>query len=253
MAKMIILFDDIFSDYSVLSATTEATGYPKEYLDDPNPANKWRSTVITESIVKVNMGAAVAMQGACMINHNMVAGDTTFKFEASSNDFAATHNTGDFTLKTFDVKGVTKRNAFRIVSTTYQYYQWRLQKVAGTYIEFGTPFIAAKKYEFIKSENMDYIKGRDRVFVQNITRNGHTVKSRRYSNLIYSFDCFGILDAQRVYLEAIGEYDYVCILPENTAGTEFHFGVIEFSLPKRIVKGGILYWQMSGKFTESAF
>ena len=253
MAKMIILYDDIFLDKSSFSATSEASGYEKEYLEDPNPANLWRSTVITESIIKVDMGAAVEIEGACMINHNLVAGDTTIKFEADAADFAgAADETDDFTLKTFDVKGTTKRNAFVMGNWTYRYYQWRLQKAAGTYIEFANPFLFAKKYEFVKSEKMDYFKGREKISIRNLTKGGQIIKSRKYSRLVYNFECYAISTAQKDALEAIGEYDHVCILPENIAGTEFHFGTIEFSVPQRIEYKSEL-WQMSGNFIESAF
>ena len=70
------------------AATNEDSDYPLEQAFDDNLKSEFRTTAITESIIKWNFASAQQLKGIYIANHSQP--DTTFKIEASNDDFTTT-------------------------------------------------------------------------------------------------------------------------------------------------------------------
>lgn len=247
---------------ATLRVDTEATNHEKEKLTDEILRAPWRSTVITETTVNLDFGAAVAIQEMTLHNHNVVSGDTTKKWEASTDDFSSTSETEDVTLVTRTVKeknsngvlvDVTRNDLHHRDSWEYRYYRLRIAKASGSYIEAGQICVWKDSYQFDKNFVIGYTGGQENTFASSTGSAGQESNKLKHSRFICNMRFSNITDAQKDKLIEAGQSDFVAYfhgLDGNLYWGTFHVNTPENARTIDEVAPAEI-WNLSATFVES--
>lgn len=249
-----IFYGNIIKNASVVTASTETTGFEVEYTYDEIPSTVHRTTVITESTITFDFGSATAIEGVAVLNHSNM--DTTLKWESSTDNFSTTSETQDLTTLTRTVKtennagvieDVTRRDSHYQGSWNRRYYRLRYQASAGTYMEIGQIFIFTGNYLFAKNFVWNYQAGREKQFLQTTSINGSTFRRRDFSREMYDLQFTGITTAQKNKLVREASEYRKCVFLDGISGDLF-YGWIETS---NILHARSDNWNGKVVFTES--
>ena len=114
----IIYYGDLIPQF-LSAASSETTGYEKEFLQDWTPQSLWKSSA-NPSWVSVNLGATNIHQAAVWVGgSNMVAADTTFTYSTG-----AAARTNIYTLD-------KQANSFSEIGDTLRFGWLDIDKAAG--------------------------------------------------------------------------------------------------------------------------
>ncbi len=130
---------------SSIAVTSEATGYPKENLQDRSEHTKWKSTDATDQNLDVDWGSAIACDYVILGGHNLYTAGATVTVQYS--DDASTYYTAG--------SGVPGSNdPFLVSFTSASHRYWRVVLSTGSVAyELATLFIGSK---FSHTINKDY-------------------------------------------------------------------------------------------------
>ncbi|OQY13978.1 MAG: hypothetical protein B6I31_00090 [Desulfobacteraceae bacterium 4572_19] len=224
MGNGVVYSDNIISD-GTITVSTEATGFEKKFLSDNNQGNVWRSTVITETTITIDMGSITPIKGIVGLNTNMIDSDTTIKFESSTDDFSSTEESVDVN---FD--GV---NIYCSADWNRRYYRFRLTKATGTYIQMGMIYLISSAYEFERNYNWKAKELNTQKWNTKQTDGGQIIRTLQFHKNDYSLVFEGISDDQKEIMKAISLNPYVIFFPEGIAGNLYFGSII---LPEFILK-----------------
>lgn len=257
-----ILYTNIAAD-ATMTATNEETDYEKEYLKDGLVSVFYRSTGITEISITFDFGTATTVQGVTVHNHNVVSGDTTYKWESSNDNFAtAAVESENLTLLTRTVKELndnnvltdaTRRDAYYFAEWDERYYRVRIQKASGSYIEIGEICIWTGNNTFTKNFSIGYAAGRDRIFSAVRGAEGQIFRRRKASRQMYDLTFENLADTQKeLFDEEIGENETIAFFDHMR--TQLFYGHITFQPPVNIrttdADTPAETWNMQGTFVE---
>ena len=233
----LILHGNIIDD-ATMAVSTEAVEHEKEYLKDYSPGNTWRSTVITVTTITLDFGAAVTLKGTSYYNTNIVAGDTTFEFEASTDNFAST---AQQTSLTKAAKG------HKEVNWTYRYFRYRIVKAAGTYIEIGKMMLHSGAFTLTRNMNRGWKE--KKLAVYSVVRGDYgqgertlKYKKQTFKDMVFEFT----EDADKIIFDETISAD-----PEisyyNELHNEVYYGWMSFpTIKNRFID----LWDILGNFEE---
>lgn len=234
----LVLHTDIIKD-ATMTVSTETAGYEKEYLTDYSPGNTWRSTAITVTYITLDFGAAVTLKGTSYFGTNMVAGDTTFDFECSTDNFATTAFTEALT-KT--AKG------HKEVNWTYRYFRYKIVKVLpATYIEIGKMRLHSGAFTLTRNMNRGWDEYKLKVFSAVKGDYGQGQRTLRYKKQIFKNMVFEFTaDADKIIFDETISAD-----PEisyyNDGHDEIYYGWMKFpNIRNRFID----LWDITGNFEE---
>jgi len=138
---MIFLWNNLFDDYSTITANTTATGYPVTNLQDYQLEKKWRSVGSSSGWVKLQCGSTTIMVNYIAIaEHNFSTG-ATIKIQAGASDsWASPTLDASLTYSTgIIMEAVTCASSFK---------WWRIYiddtSNSDGYVEMGRPFLGTK-------------------------------------------------------------------------------------------------------------
>jgi hypothetical protein len=216
-----ILFNNRVRD-AIVTVDTEATNRGKEKLTNNILQSPWRSTVITETNINFDFGAATSIAGMSLHFHNVVSGDTTYKWEAdAAGDFSPADESETVTLVTRTVKeknsnrvltDVTRRDLYHLDAWEYRYYRLRITKVSGSYIEGGEVCIWKDSYQFAKNFVIGYTGGNLSTFANSVAPAGQVSNALQNSRFYLPMDFRNITDAQKDKLMEAGQSDYIAYI-----------------------------------------
>lgn len=230
-----IFYDNLIAG-SLITVTTEAEGFEKEYLRNCNQGVVWRSTGITENEIRLTFDQAVTVKGIVVMNHNLDSGDSFF-FEASDNDFStiAQSETVDY------------NRGFVEVDWDYPCYRLRLAKSSGDFIQVGEIYLAGTAYEFERNYRWNYSYTKEISRNASQTTSGQVYRKTRFVRKGFNLEFDGMRDQQKEIFEAISENDYICFLPTGSEGDLF-YGISDFSAFTHVYAD---YWSTSFTFMEN--
>lgn len=249
-----MFYGNIIRD-ATITHDDEDTAYPYERIYNGLPSVTSRSTGIAEITITFDFGAATAIEGVAVLNHNIVAGDTTYKWESSTDNFSSTSETDDLTLltrtvKTINTNGVienaTRRDAHCQNSWNRRYYRLRIQKASGSYIEIGEVYIFTGNYLFDKNYEWGYSSGREHIHTQIKTLFGGVYRKRKYSAEVGELTFQTIDDTQKEkFDEEIGEHEKIVFI--NGISGHIYYGYFVFTTPEHAFNDN---WQTRALFQE---
>lgn len=227
-----------------ITATNSASGHPITLIYDNIPSSTWRSTGIAEVSITFDFGAATSIAGVFVGNHNMIDGDTTFKWESSADNFSSTSETADLAKYTRTVKrknaagtltDYTLRNALYTAAWNRRYYRIRLQKAGGglSYMEIGEVYIFTTAYTFSQNFNAKHTEGIESEFQEVKSKTGAVTAKRNYSRAMFDMPFSEIDQTQLDYLTAASQSDY-CIFKAGHLGAagQLYFGTFRMPPPE---------------------
>jgi hypothetical protein len=233
----------------------EDAAYPVSRIKNGMPSVTSRSQGIAEITIVFDFGVATNIEGVWIGNHNIVSGDTTYKWESSTDNFSSTEETEDLVLVTRTVKGkntngtivdLTRRDAHYQAAWNRRYYQLRIQKASGSYIEIGEVYIMAGNYLFDLNYIWGYSSGREHVFNEIPTPFGQVHRVRKYSREVGELTFQQLGDTQKeAFDEEIGENEKVVFI--NGISGHHYYGSFAFSPPSHQFTDN---WYHSATFTE---
>ena len=233
-----VLAGNIIPD-ATITHSDEDSDYPKKRLYNGFPSVTCRSTGIAEITIVFDFGAATAIEGVGVLNHNIVSGDTTYKWESSTDNFSSTSETDDLTLLTRTVKDVntsgtieeiTRRDAHCLNSWNRRYYRLRIEKASGSYIEKGEVYILTTNYLFDKNYPWGYTSGREHIFSEIKSPFGQVHRKKKYSAEVGRLTWKQIDDTQKEkFDEEIGEHEKVIFI--NGISGHLYYGYFVFDQP----------------------
>lgn len=260
MANESGLFYNSITKDATISVTNSATGYGAGYLTDGILSTFYRSTGITEISITFDFGVVTAIDGVVLGNHNVEAGDTTYKFESSTNNFSTTSATKDLTLATRTVKqknaagtieNATRRDAYTVVDWNTRYYRVRIQKATGTYIEAAQVAIFVNNYTFAKNFIADHTVGIEGAFLETSGQYGQSVRNWLYSKHRRTVPFRTITTAQKDVIVEAGQSEQVVFLDGITS--EIFWGALAARPPEyvRYTGAGAAIWNIDATFEET--
>lgn len=253
---MKVYYNNIIKNATVISASTSETKYGIDYIKDGMPGTRWRSTVITSTTITFDFGVATAIKGVFVANHNIVAGDTTYKWESSADNFSSTSETGDLTLitRTYKAKNsngvpmdATRRDAKYEAIWNRQYYRLRIQKASGSYIEIGEVYIFTGNSTFTVPYTWGYSAGIRSNILENRGPFNQLIRSWRSSGRAYDFEFKQLGDTQKdIFDEEVRENEYVIFYDSQNG--EYYYGAVSLGDPKNVFTDN---WEITGTFVEA--
>lgn len=238
MGKTIIYYGDLVPS-STVTASSETTGYEKEFAYDYTPSSKWMATGAAANY-NMDFGADVHQAAVYVGGSNLIAADTTYKYW--------TGNASPAAVTDYDL--AKKENSFIEVGDTERYGRVGITELAGL-IEFGKVYVAQYKFELPKDIKRGYSGGTMTQWITNKGAYGQIHKEKQYSKVIYQFEISGMGDVQKKILdETIRIEENVIFWDGETQ--KAYFGSIDFGQPKFVksdVTGAL--WNISGTFEEA--
>jgi hypothetical protein len=205
---MILLYNDLVKS-GTLTASSEATGHPASNVQHVHLSRTWRSdTDAAESIV-IDFGAAVSVDAAAIVAHNLTSAAVA-RIEANSSD---SWTTPPFT------RALNPDNDPALVTFSAQSYQyWRFYFDDGSnpdaYIEVGRLFLCVC-WTSIEPVNADFVRS-----LEDTTKLSESISGQVFADIgvkmrTIKFSLGFLSDDDRVALEAavnvVGQYEPVIV------------------------------------------
>jgi len=131
---MILLYNDLVKS-GTLTASSEASGYPASNVQHIHLSRKWRSSTDSAESVVIDMGAAVTVDAAAIVGHNLTSA-AIVRVEANSSD--------SWTTPPFSRAFDPTEECMMVTFPSQSYRYWRFYFDDGsnpdTYIEAGRLF-----------------------------------------------------------------------------------------------------------------
>lgn len=193
---MIILHDDLLKDGS-LTPSSEASGFPAINVQHPHLSRVWRSDTDSGEYIVIDFGAAVSVDAAAIIGHNLTSA-ATVRVEANSSDSWATPPF----MRGFNPEDELMMTTFPSVS--YQFWRFYFDDGSNpdTYIEIGRLFLCV---HWASEEPIDASYERSTLDTTKITESitGQAFADLGVRTKSISLSLGYMHDAERVALEAI--------------------------------------------------
>lgn len=198
-----------------LTASSEESGYGVANIEDIRLSRAWRATGDTSEWVKVDMGAAVNVQGVAILGHNLTSG-ATIHIQANATDV--------WTGPTVDVTLTWKEGVIWYFWPSSQSYRWWRITIADAsnpdaYVEIGR-WMLSLTYELDEFPDADLV---ERIIDPSVVN--YSVSQQLYADIrtkyrIYSIGMGTIAEATRenllAFFDLVRVYDpFVLLLDEN--------------------------------------
>ena len=172
MAIPILAYSNHFENASSVSASSEATGYPKENAYDWRAYTYWKPTSGTSHQLDLDYGSAVSADCVALAFHNLDTLGATVTVHGSTDNFSAS----DVTVHTVTLNGDAV--CFETFTTTsYRYWRINISLGAAGQPYIGAAFIGAK-YALPHGLRIGYqsiYDNKQDVIVNNIGQNGNFI------------------------------------------------------------------------------
>lgn len=248
---------------ATITVSTAALNHEKEKLTDEIVKSSWKSTVITETTISMDFGAATSIAGMSFHFHNVESGDTTYVFEAdAAGDFSPADESETITLVTRTIKennangvltDVIRRDAYHIDNWNYRYYRLRITKTSGTHIQGGQLCIWKDRYLFEKNFSVGYIGGSLNLFANTPGPAGQNFRKLQNSKFFLPMRFNSISDSQRIKLEEAGQSNYITYF--HGMNSKIYWGGFDVQVPENIRTIDEVtpaeIWNLSATFEES--
>ena len=126
--KLTLVYDNLITDSSMITASSEATNYGKANLIDKAYQTCWRSTGVTSESLLIDLGSAKSIKAFILGNHNLFAEVTTLNLKYGTTDACADG--------TVDISDDLTENDFIHFLDSLSYRYWKLEIAGSTNITF---------------------------------------------------------------------------------------------------------------------
>ena len=127
-AKTMVLYDNLITASTMITASSEATNYEKEFLVDSAHSTCWRSTGVSSESLLINFGEAQAIDTIALGNHNLHNELTKFELQ-----YGTTNSCTDGYVNLLD--DLTETDFIKFFHSISKQY-WKLVKEGATNITY---------------------------------------------------------------------------------------------------------------------
>jgi hypothetical protein len=239
MGRTVIYYNDLFAD-ATITATTENTGYEKEYLADHTKSSLWQATA-NPATISIDLGAAALQSALWVGGSNMATGDTLFRYWVGDVAPAA--------VTSFELD--MQANSFKEIMQTYRHARILFQRAAGN-PEAGKVYLAGSRFELPHDFSRNYIAGYESIFIENRGRYGQINRELLYTKYSCSFEIKGMKNAQKVIMDETIRLEPYILFKDGELGKVF-YGVLSLGQPEFVTSDstGMMIWNISGTFEEA--